>query len=271
MNYLSVGFKVYFLVLFSVLLSGCFFKEEPLITHDLLYAESGDQVEVFAREGGKKYRWKQLSGIAVAIENKRASTLKFTAPTVTEKTDLVFELKAKFDDPVHDQITITVFPILIINGVRLPPEPLPEENNATLVGIDSNDNGVRDDVERWIYTTFEDKHPVHIEVGMQSARTWKRIFEGGADKALETVEFVHAALACQSYYKVYAKYYDEPILIFESISLFQQVKRKVLSIPERTEAFFAYDKALSGGVYTLPKSGTRKGQCDFDTAKVVGE
>ncbi|VAW48061.1 hypothetical protein MNBD_GAMMA04-157 [hydrothermal vent metagenome] len=269
MKHLSVGFKLVFLALFSLALSGCFFKEEALIAHDFLYAESGDQVEVYAREGGKKYRWKQLSGIRVAIENKRASTLKFTAPTVTEKTDLVFELKAKFDDPVHDQITITVFPILTINGVRLPPEPLPEENNATLLGVDSNNNQVRDDVERWIYTEFKDKHPVHIEVSMQSARTWERIFEGGANKALETVEFVHAALACQSYYKVHAK--DEPLLIFESISLFQQVKRKVLSIPERTEAFFAYDKALSGGVYTLPKSGTRKGMCDFDTAKVVGE
>ncbi len=267
MNYLSVGFKVYFWMLFSVLLSGCFFKEEPLIPHDLLYAESGDQVEVFAREGGKKYRWKQLSGIAVAIENKRASTLKFTAPTVTEKTDLVFELKAKFDDPVHDEITITVFPILIINGVRLPPEPLPEENNATLVGIDSNDNGVRDDVERWIYTEFKDKHPVHIEVAMQSARTWERIFEGGADKALETVEFVHAALGCQIFYEGYS----EPLLIVEPINIDDQITRKITNTPERKAAYIAYDKALSGGVYTLPDNDELKGMCDFDTDKITGE
>jgi hypothetical protein len=186
---------------------------------------------------------------------------------VTEKTDLVFKLSAKFDDPIHDQITISVYPILIINGIRLPPEPNEEENNATLLGVDSNNNQVRDDVERWIYTQFKDKHPVHIEVAMQAGQTWEKIFEGGAEKARETVEFVHAAIACDVYYRRYS----DPILIVEHFSLFQQVKSEVLNQPERTDAFFAYDKALSGGVYTLPKSGTRKGMCDFDTLTVTGE
>lgn len=35
-----------------------------------------------------------------------------------------------------------------INGIVVPPEPDPVKNNATLAGIDSNSNGVRDDVER---------------------------------------------------------------------------------------------------------------------------
>jgi hypothetical protein len=38
----------------------------------------------------------------------------------------------------------------IINGISVPPEPDPTANNATLAGIDSNSNGVRDDVERKI-------------------------------------------------------------------------------------------------------------------------
>ncbi|WP_370307614.1 hypothetical protein [Sinimarinibacterium flocculans] len=36
----------------------------------------------------------------------------------------------------------------LINGIAVPPEPDPELNNTTVAGIDSNDNGVRDDVER---------------------------------------------------------------------------------------------------------------------------
>lgn len=35
-----------------------------------------------------------------------------------------------------------------INGIPVPPEPDPIANNATLVGIDTNGNGVRDDIER---------------------------------------------------------------------------------------------------------------------------
>ncbi len=38
----------------------------------------------------------------------------------------------------------------VIHGHRLPPEPDPKVNNATLLGVDVNHNGVRDDVERWI-------------------------------------------------------------------------------------------------------------------------
>jgi hypothetical protein len=37
-----------------------------------------------------------------------------------------------------------------INGISVPPEPDPVANNATLAGVDSNNNGVRDDAERKI-------------------------------------------------------------------------------------------------------------------------
>lgn len=37
-----------------------------------------------------------------------------------------------------------------INGISVPPEPDATLNNATLAGVDSNSNGVRDDVERKI-------------------------------------------------------------------------------------------------------------------------
>ena len=36
----------------------------------------------------------------------------------------------------------------VINGITVPPEPAPSINNATLAGVDVNNNGVRDDVER---------------------------------------------------------------------------------------------------------------------------
>ncbi|HFD14302.1 MAG TPA: hypothetical protein ENJ34_03265, partial [Epsilonproteobacteria bacterium] len=59
---------------------------------------------------------------------------------------------------------------LVINGHVLPPEPDPKVNNATLLGVDVNHNGVRDDVERWIYETYKDKHPIYIDIAMQAAR-----------------------------------------------------------------------------------------------------
>ena len=38
----------------------------------------------------------------------------------------------------------------VINGITVPPEPAPAINNATLAGVDVNNNGVRDDVERGV-------------------------------------------------------------------------------------------------------------------------
>ena len=48
-----------------------------------------------------------------------------------------------------------------ING-DLPPEPDPVANNATLSGVDSNNNGIRDDVERAIYLKYKDTPRVAI-------------------------------------------------------------------------------------------------------------
>ena len=47
--------------------------------------------------------------------------------------------------------------VIVINGHTLPPEPDPKINNATLLGVDSNDNGVRDDVEIWIYKKYQNE------------------------------------------------------------------------------------------------------------------
>ncbi len=42
----------------------------------------------------------------------------------------------------------------MINGVAVPPEPPSALNDATLAGVDSNNNGVRDDVERVLAKQF---------------------------------------------------------------------------------------------------------------------
>ncbi|MBL0722005.1 MAG: hypothetical protein JJV88_05440 [Sulfurovum sp.] len=54
----------------------------------------------------------------------------------------------------------------VIHGHTLLPEPDLVINNFTLLGIDSNNNGVRDDVERWIYHTYQDKHPIYVDIAM---------------------------------------------------------------------------------------------------------
>ena len=53
-----------------------------------------------------------------------------------------------------------------INGVLVPPEPDPSENNKTIEGIDLDKNGVRDDMDRWAANKFGHVpaviHPIHM-------------------------------------------------------------------------------------------------------------
>ena len=53
MNPLSIIIKTSIVLVLASFLSGCFFKEEALISPETLNVESGDLVEVTAREGGR--------------------------------------------------------------------------------------------------------------------------------------------------------------------------------------------------------------------------
>ncbi len=153
-----------------------------------------------------------------------------------------------------------------INGHRLPPEPDETLNNSTLLGIDVNNNDVRDDVERWIYFTYKDKHPIHIDIAMQEGRANKLVLET-PEKALEIHDEVNKAVYCQLYYKLNAKYFNEPLLLKENVVNEYFRSEIYFNTQERMDSYIQYDTLLSGGSYTLLKFKERKAACDFNTSK----
>lgn len=142
----------------------------------------------------------------------------------------------------------------------LPPEPDPKINNSTLLGIDSNNNGVRDDVERWIYMEYKDKHPIYIDIAMQAGRAYKLVLET-PERAKEIHDEVDKAIFCQLYYKYGAKYYGDPILIkYNAVD--EYFRSKIyFNTKERMEAYDQYDTLLSGDSYMLPKEKEKKAMC----------
>ena len=153
---------------------------------------------------------------------------------------------------------------IVINGHTLPPKPDPKVNNSTLLGIDSNNNGVRDDVEIWIYQTYKDRHPIYIDIAMQAGRAYKQVLET-PERAREIRETVNAPYFCSSYYKNYAKILNEPILVHERID--SPVKSKYFNTKERNNVYWEYDALLSGGSYALPWPDEMKKLCEFNTSK----
>lgn len=64
----------------------------------------------------------------------------------------------------------------IINGISVPLPPDPVVNNATLAGVDSNLNGVRDDIEREIASNY----PSSYTGAMARAKTMQSQILGDA-------------------------------------------------------------------------------------------
>ncbi len=190
------------------------------------------------------------------------NSVEVNGDILTAKKDTNVALQAKVGATLSNTINLNI--TWTVNGHVLPPEPDPQVNNATLLGIDSNNNGVRDDVERWIYETYKDKHPIHIDIAMQAGRAYKKVLET-PERAKEIREVVNGALFCGWYYWKDSYRYNEPTLVSERIDT--PVKSKYFNTKERQDVYWQYDTLLSGDSYDLPRAKERKLFCDFNTSK----
>ena len=191
---------------------------------------------------------------------------------------------------------------LVIHGYVLPPEPDPDVNNATLLGVDSNSNGVRDDVERWIYTRYntyipcvekevkvfipttgetitgykkvceDERKPYHQivrEIAMQGARAAQIIIQE-PEKARETRKYFEDAVYCGSYFKHFAEYRNEPLLLDHYI-FGDEFKTIQFNTSQRVSAFATYNSVLSGGVYPGRSIDEKRASCMFDIDELLKE
>lgn len=158
--------------------------------------------------------------------------------------------------------------LIVINGHTLPPEPDPAINNASILGVDSNDNGVRDDVERWIYLNPNYDHPIIRVVAMQNARAFQAILLNPS-MPKENLKHMNDAGDCESYYKRWADTFGEKILISNDMDLYIESRSTILNTRERSRVYHEYNLALSGGVYPLRHINTLRSKCDFNATKVM--
>ncbi|UFH60654.1 hypothetical protein [Sulfurovum mangrovi] len=152
----------------------------------------------------------------------------------------------------------------IIGGHKLPPEPDPKLNNATLLGIDVNNNGVRDDVERWIYQTYD--HPIERGIFMQSARAYQKVIVDPS-KAKDTMKHIDNSSDCEGYWrywKILPKFKDknESYVLDRYRDLEKEISVIQFNTLQRHMAYRRFNSALSGGVYGA--TGISKEKCEFD-------
>lgn len=181
---------------------------------------------------------------------------------LTVLKDINTTLQAKVKSILSNSLNLELY--WEINGYRLPPEPDPQVNNSTLLGIDSNDNGVRDDVERYIIQTYG-KEKIIIEIGFQVSRAYDAVIEH-PENAWETYKVLDDAMDCESYFRVFAKYLGDPLLLNkdEYILTSKRFKSIQLNTRERIRGYLLHEKKLSGGVFDSTKISELKSKCSFD-------
>ncbi len=148
-----------------------------------------------------------------------------------------------------------------INGHILPPEPDPKINNSTLLGIDSNNNGVRDDIERKVYATYP--KAIQRAVIMQAFRAKQKMLADPdmVDNARVWEKKITEYIDCTRYLYMYKK---QARISRKEASLISEWQ---FNNKERVEVYIEYNKALSGGVYSINKP--KLDDCEFDVEKVL--
>ncbi len=227
---------------------------------------------------------------------------------ITPIKDTDITLQAQYNDKLSNKITLSVK--WIVNNHELPPEPDPKINNSTLLGIDVNNNGVRDDVERWIYEEFdeyipckevpyevkvvkngityithmlcEDKpkkyHQIVREIGMQAARAAQIVIQE-PKRALETTVLMSKVVQCDAYFSVYAQDYNESIGLedspakdFENAPDGKKFDEIQFNTIQRARAYGEYNFNLSGNVFDIETVPEKlRKACDFDVDRLLKE
>ena len=209
---------------------------------------------------------KQLSsGITWRISNPKV--LETHGMNLIAKGEGTATIRAEVAGTRSPERSITVYKV--INGHRLPPEPDPAINNSTLLGIDSNDNGVRDDVERYIYNRYSkdpDFPKTKIALAMQYAWATQKVLE---KPVIESDIYLEDALSCESYWLDkqtenmsgfdYIKY-SMKHAVFNDTAL----KDVMLNTKQRIQRKFQFNAACSGHIFPSRKKSLQPCQTNID-------
>lgn len=144
----------------------------------------------------------------------------------------------------------------------LPPDP-GEEGKQTLLGIDSDNDGVRDDIQRYIYFTYPNEKKVRLAL-TQIAKDFQTLLPDAADsdKALENVKKKNNSIICL--------YYILNKGIHENMKYQAALKAEILNTKERSFAYITFNNSLAGKTAHLPPSAEDKNCCLFDVDNVGG-
>lgn len=147
----------------------------------------------------------------------------------------------------------------VVDDSGLPPDP-GEAGKATLEGIDSDNDGVRDDVQRYIALTYPDSERTRAALTQYAKVRQNSLLDADdKEKSIRHAEESDKTGACLWY-----------ILgsLDERIKVRNSLKSVILNTDERNYAYFTYDSQLGGEVFQSVPYDERASSCEFDPASL---
>ena len=168
---------------------------------------------------------------------------------------------------------------LPITDLNHPEYVLPQDPGSAgkdeLLGIDSNDNGIRDDIEIYIYNKYKDEKTYKrtlIAIASQYAKGTQKILIDPEDAyENETYKIMEDLVNCSDYF--YNKHSDiHNLKSYESVQfsiknnpiLDKKFKDKIYNTRKRIEEKFKYEEALGGKIYSDSPSLLKKCETNLD-------
>ena len=170
-------------------------------------------------------------------------------------------LQATYNGVKSSQISVMVYKE--VNGYILPPQPDETLNNSTLLGIDVNNNGVRDDVERWIFLEmkiYNGYEKIEQAIAMQQAKANQMALADPANTDDKPTKAITAGVDCWGWYQ----YSKQLPLNDGSWDFMNAIDDKCFNTRERLKTYLEYDASLSGRVFTSTPTLQTKSQCETD-------
>lgn len=139
----------------------------------------------------------------------------------------------------------------------LPPDP-GEAGKQTLAGIDSDHDGVRDDVQRYIALTYPDSAKTRAALTQDAKVVQSELLDANSKQlSMQHSDEDDKASACLNYL----------VGLDNSITMQKNLESVILNTDDRSRAYFKYDDQLGGEVFSLLPD--EPSYCNFDINAVA--
>jgi hypothetical protein len=139
---------------------------------------------------------------------------------------------------------------VVVHNQYVPPDPGPA-NNETIAGIDSDGDGVRDDIDRYAVLTYL-ASPITGAAVLQFARTAQSFL---TSPSIATVEANMRSIVCL--FGIDSR---------NARGTTNDLRSRLLNTSGRLRAWDTANKVVSGHILDPGDLGNRMGQCTFDTS-----